>query len=253
MSKHDAPIGSVQTTITIVEALQELDQAGVSELADHLELPTSTVFDHLRTLESEGFVTSDDDGYRVGARFLEVGGFARKQDPIYDVAEPEIQKMAHQTGEHANLVVERCGQAVFYAKSEGEDAFELDTHVGKHVHLSTTSAGKAILAEYPDEQIHAILDEHDLPEVTEHTVTDRDQLFEEIEECRERGYAIDDEERIPGVRCVGAAITDADGDVHGAVSVSGPKSGMQDERFHEEIPDLVLRTANVIEVNMKYR
>jgi len=253
MPTHDAPIGSVHTTVTIIEALQELGSTGVSELAEHLDLPTSTVFDHLSTLENEGFVTSDDDGYRVGARFLEVGGYARKQDPIYDVAEPEIQKMAHQTGEHANLVVEQCGKAVFYAKAEGEDAFQLDTHVGKHVDLSTTSAGKAILAEYDDEKIHEILDEHGLPEVTEHTVTNRDRLFEEIEECRERGYAVDDEERIPGVRCVGAAITDDNGDVLGAVSVSGPKSGMQDERFHEKIPDLVLRTANVIEVNMKYR
>lgn len=253
MTTHDAPIGSVQTAATIIEALQELGCTGVSELADHLDLPTSTVFDHLRTLESEGFVTSDAAGYRVGARFLEVGGYTRKQDPIYDVAKPEIKKMAHQTGDHANLVVEQGGQAVFYAKAEGEDAFQLDTHVGKHVHLSTTSAGKAILSEYSDEKIHAILDEHGLPEVTEHTATDRDQLFEEIGECRERGYATDDEERIPGVRCVGASITDDDGDVLGAVSVSGPKSGMQDERFHDVVPNLVLRTANIIEVNMKYQ
>lgn len=247
------PIGSIQTTVTIIEALQELGCAGVSELANHLDLPTSTVFDHLRTLENEGFVTNDDAGYRVGARFLEVGGYARKQDPIYDVAEPEIKKMAYETGDHANLVIEQCGEGVFYAKAEGEDAFQLDTHVGKHVHLSTTSAGKAILADYPDEKIYSILDKHGLPEVTEHTITDPDRLFEEIEECRERGYAVDDEERITGVRCVGAAITDDNGEVLGAVSVSAPKSGMQNEQFHEEIPDLVLRTANVIEVNMKHR
>ncbi|GGL38609.1 transcriptional regulator [Halarchaeum grantii] len=252
MPTQDAPIGSVQTTIDIVEALRDLDGAGVSELATHLDLPTSTVFDHLRTLEQNEFVTSDDDGYRVGSRFLEIGGYARKQDPLYQVAEPEIQKIAHQTGEHANLVVEDFGKAVFYAKAEGEDAFQLDTHVGKRVHLSTTSAGKAILAEFDDETIHDVLDEHGLPAVTEHTVTDRDVLFEEIEECRERGFAVDDEERIPGVRCVGAAITGDDG-VLGAVSVSGPKSGMQDDRFLEDIPDLVLRTANVIEVNMKYQ
>ncbi|WP_135822351.1 IclR family transcriptional regulator [Halostella litorea] len=253
MATQDAPVGSVQTTVTIIQALRDLESTGVSELADHLDLPTSTVFDHLRTLETNGFVVSDGDGYRIGTRFLEIGGYARKQDPVYKVAEPEIQKVAHQTGEHANLVIEEFGKGVFYAKAEGEDAFQLDTHVGKQVHLSTTSAGKAILAEFTDEEIHAILDEHGLPEITEHTITDRDRLFEEIAECRERGFATDDEERIPGVRCVGAAITDDDGDVLGAVSVSGPKSGMQDERFHDAIPDLVLRTANVIEVNMKYR
>lgn len=253
MAPRDAPIGSIQTSVTIIEALREHGCIGVSALADGLDLPTSTAFDHLRTLEESGFVIRDDDGYRIGARFLEIGGYVRQEDPLYQVAEPEIQKIADRTGEHANLVVEECGNAVFYAIAEGEDAFQLDTHLGRRVHLATTSAGKAILAASPDEHIEAIVDEHGLSAVTEHTITDRDRLFEEIEVCRERGYAIDDEERVPGVRCVGAAITDEDGDVLGAISVSGPKSGMQGERFHQELPDLVLRTANVIEVNLKYR
>lgn len=253
MPEQDTRVGAVQTTVTIIEALRNLERAGVSELADHLDLPTSTVFDHLRTLESNGFVVSGPDGYQIASRFLEIGGYTREQDPLYQVAEPEIQKVARQTGEHANIVIEEFGKAIFYAKAEGEDAFQLDTHVGKQVPLSTTSAGKAILAEFSDEKIHDILDEHGLPSITEHTVTDQEKLLAEIEECRDRGFAIDDEERIPGVRCVGAAITGDDGDVLGAVSVSGPKSGMQDERFLEEIPDLVLRTANVIEVNMKYQ
>lgn len=253
MAKQGTQVGAVQTTVTIIEALRDLEGAGVSELADHLDLPTSTVFDHLRTLEANGFVVSGPDGYRIGTRFLEIGGYTREQDPLYKVAEPEIQKVARQTGEHANLVVEESGKAVFYAKAEGEDAFQLDTHIGKQVPLSTTSAGKAILSEFSDERIHEVLDEHGLPAVTERTVTDREELMAEIKECRDRGFAIDDEERIPGVRCVGAAITADNGDVLGAVSVSGPKSGMQDERFLEEIPDLVLRTANVIQVNMKYQ
>lgn len=253
MTSENTKVGSIQTTVTIIEGLRDLERAGVSELAEHLDLPTSTVFDHLQSLENNEFVVNGSDGYRVGTRFLGIGGHAREQDPLYQVAEPEIQKIAHQTGEHANLVIEEFGKGVFYAIAEGEDAFQLDTYIGKEVPLSTTAAGKAILGEFSDEKIHDILDEHGLPTVTEHTVTDRGKLLEEIEEYRDRGFAIDDEERIPGVRCVGTAITDDDGDVLGAISVSGPKSGMQDERFLDEIPDLVLRTANVIEVNMKYQ
>jgi len=253
MGTQDIPVGSVQTTIKIVESLRDLDGAGISELADALDLPTSTVFDHIRTLERNEFVVSDDDGYHIGSRFLELGGFTRKQDVLYQVAEPEIQKMAHQTGEHANLMIEEFKKGVFYAIVEGEDAFQLDTYIGKKVHLSTTAAGKAILSELSDEEINTVLNEQGLPAVTEHTITDRERLYEEIETCRERGFAIDDEERISGVRCVGAAITDNSGGVLGAVSVSGPKSGLQDERFRKDIPDLVLRTTNVIEVNLKYR
>lgn len=253
MTEQNIPIGSVQTTVNIIEELRDLERAGVSELADHLNLPTSTVFDHLRTLENNGAVVSGPDGYRVGTWFLEIGGNARKRNHLYQVADPEIKKLARNTGEHANLVIEEFGKGVFYAIAEGEEAFQLDTHVGKQVPLSTTSAGKAILAEFSDETIYDILDEYGLPAVTEHTITDRKELLEEIEECRDQGFAVDDEERIPGVRCVGVPITTDDGNVLGAVSVSGPKSGMQDERFLEEIPNLVLRTANVIEVNMKYQ
>jgi len=253
MATLDVPIGSVQTTVRVIEALTERGSAGVSELANALDLPTSTVFDHLQTLEQNEFVVHRRDGYRVGSRFLEIGGHVRKQDPLYQVAEPEIQKIANQTGEHANLVIEEFGKAVFYAKAEGEDAFQLDTHVGKTVHLSTTAAGKAILAELEDDEVEAILDKHGLPAITDHTITDREGLFEELDSVRERGFAVDDEERIPGVRCVGAAIEGDDGELLGSISVSGPKSGMQDKRFEEEIPDLVLRTTNVVEVNMKYR
>lgn len=253
MSTNDTPVRAAQTTIRVIEALRELETAGVSEVADHLTVPTSTAYDHLQTLEQNEFVLRDGNKYRLGSQFLEIGGYCRSNDHLYQIAEPEIQKMAHKTGEHANLMIEEFGRGVFYAKAEGKDAFQLDTHVGKQVHLQTTSAGKAILAELPDERVEEIIDTHGLPEITDQTITERDTLFEELETIRDKGFATDTEERIHGVRCVGVAITDNDGETIGAVSISGPKSGMQDKRFFEEIPELVLRTANVIEVNMKYQ
>ena len=252
MATNDAPVQAAETAIRVVEALRELGAAGVSAVADHLDMPTSTAFDHLRTLERNEFVRKEGSDYVLGSRFLEIGGHRRSNDPLYRVAEPEIRKLARDTGEHANLVIEEFGRGVFYAKAEGEDAFQLDTHVGRRVHLQTTSAGKAILAALPDERVAEIVDAHGLPAVTGNTITDRAALREELEEVRERGFATDSEERVQGVRCVGAAITDADGEAIGAVSVSGPRSGMRDERFLEEIPELVRRTANVIEVNLKY-
>lgn len=253
MATNDAPVQAAETAIRVVEALRELESAGVSAVADHLGMPTSTAFDHLRTLERNEFVRKEGSDYVLGSRFLEIGGHCRSNDPLYRIAEPEIGKLARETGEHANLMIEEFGRGVFYAKTEGEDAFQLDTHVGKRVHLQTTSAGKAILAELPDERVNGILDTHGLPAVTENTVTDRAALLEELDAVREQGFATDTEERIEGVRCVGAAITDGDGAPIGAVSVSGPRSGMRDERFFEDVPERVLRAANVVEVNLKYR
>lgn len=250
---ENAPVDATQTTIRVIEAIKELNGAGVSEIADRLGLPTSTVHDHLRTLHENEFVVKRDGNYEVGARFLEIGGYARSNRDIYQIAEPEIQKLAAKTGEHANLMIEEFGQGVFLLKVKGEDAFELDTHVGKRVNLQTTAMGKTILANLPEERVDEIIEEHGLPEITPQTTTDRDELDAELAQVREQGYAVDDEERISGVRCVAAPVLGDEGEVIAAVSVTGPKSGMQGERFEQEIPDLVLRTANVVEVNLKYQ
>ncbi|WP_245779502.1 IclR family transcriptional regulator [Halostagnicola kamekurae] len=96
------------------------------------------------------------------------------------------------------------------------------------------------------------MDRLGLPEVTDKTITDRSALKDQLEEIRERGYAIDDEERVIGMRCVAAPICDENDRPIGAISVSGPTNRFDDDIFKAEIPKNVLSTANVIEVNMTY-
>lgn len=247
----EIPVKSTRVSFDVVEALQRLDGAGVSEVSKHLGVPKSTVHDHLRTLERLELIVNEDGRYKTGTRFLEFGGYARQQMKVFEVAKPEVKKLAQHTGEHSNLMVEEHGRGIFLYKAEGTDAVQLDTYNGYRVHLQTTALGKAILAHMPEERTSSILEHHGLPAVTERTVTDVDELLEEFETIREQGYARDIEERVRGMHCVAAPIL-RDGEVLGAVSVSGPKSRMQGERFEEEIPRQVLRTANVIEVNMAY-
>lgn len=245
-------VGAIGTTFQIVESLKELDSAGVSKIARHLEKPKTTVFDHLETLSELGYVVSTDDGYRLGAQFLDLGGFARKQKKVYQVGKPEVDAMASKTGEHANLMIEEHGRGIFLYKAEGKEAVQLDTYAGHHVHLQTTALGKAILAYMEEDRVEAILDQYGLPEVTEHTVSDREQLMDELTAIREQGYATDKEERVKGMWCVAAPITSSENEPLGAVSVSGPKSRMQGDRFQEELPKEVKGTANVIEVNLTH-
>lgn len=252
MAKHDkAPVNATKKSFEIIEALKELDGAGVSELAGHLGTPKTTVYDHLQTLEELSYIVRDGDEYRVGVKFMDLAGYARQHMDIYQVGKPEVQTLAEQTGEHVNLMIEEHGRGIFLYKAEGENAVHLDTYSGHRVYLQTTALGKAILAHLPTERVVEIIDEHGLPRITEHTITDRKELFDELAEIRERGYATDREERVEGMRCAAAPIMKT-GDVIGAVSVSGPKSRMQGAQFEEDIPDKVLRTANVIEVNLTY-
>lgn len=253
MSKHDGlRVKSMATTVEVIDALMELDRPGVAEVADHLDVPKSTAHDHLSTLIELQFVVREPDGYRLGARFLEYGGYAREQMKVYRVARPVVNRLAEDTGEHANLMVEEHGLGSFLYKAKGEDAVTLDTHPGMRVPLQTTALGKTILAHLPEERVEEIIDEYGLPRVTEHTITDRDALFEEFDRIRDQGYATDDEERVEGMRCIAAPILDRNDDVVAAVSVSGPMSRMHDDRFENEIPRRVLSAANVIEVNMTY-
>lgn len=251
----DTPSPTVQATRTsleIVEALVRLDGAGVTELSNGLDLPKSTVHNHLNTLRDIEYVVKNDGEYNVGLRFLKLGEYSRNRLKIYDIAQPEIDSLAEQTGELVNLSVEEYGRGVYLYLARGDDAVHLDTHAGMQVHLHCTALGKAILAYTPDERVEQILDTMGMPARTERTITDRDALYEDLDAIRERGYAYDRQERLNGLRCVAAPITTPEQVVVGAISISGPTSRMQGERFDTDIPDALRDTANVIELNMTY-
>mgnify|MGYP000170994306 FL=1 len=246
------PVKAAKTSFEIITKLRELEGAGVSELASELDKPTSTIHDHLRTLEAEEYLVKSDGDYYVGTRFLGIGEQARSRQKVYTIARQEVDELADETGEHTNLMIEEHGRGVFLYKSRGPDAVQLDTHAGMRVPLQTTAMGKSILAFRSREEVDAIIDRHGLPQITEKTITDREELYEELNEIEERGYAYDDEERVKGMRCVAAPITDDDGRAIAAMSVSGPKSRLRGQEFREEVPDLILSSANVIEVNLTY-
>ncbi|QLH83686.1 IclR family transcriptional regulator [Halosimplex pelagicum] len=245
-------VKSVERTFRIIGGLQELGGAGVTELSTHLDLPKSTVHNYLSTLEQEAYVVKADDEYRIGLRFLEHGAYARNQSQIFEIARPELDRLANETGELCNLLVEEHGKGTYLYRTRGENAVRVKEHVGNRVCLHSTALGKAILAHCSEERVDEIIDRHGLPETTDRTVTDRDELFDTLAEIRERGVAFDDEERLSGLRCVAAPVLSNDDRVLGAISVSGPSHRFEDHRFREELPKRVLETANVLELNVTY-
>lgn len=250
-AKH--PIKSVEKTISIVQALKELDGATVTELADELDLTKGTIHNHLSTLASAGFVDRADDGYRLGILFFEFGQYIRKQyQDLLDLSVPEIEKLAERTGELGNLLVEQHGQGVYFYRASGEQALSLDTGVGARVDLHNTALGKAILAHTPADRVEEIIDRHGMARTTENTIRSREELFDEFEQIRERGVAFDLEERVIGVQCVAAPLQTKDGRILGAISVAGPSSRMKLEEGADDLVDLVANAADVISINATY-
>lgn len=249
-AKH--AVKSVETGFRILDTLKELDGAGVSELATHLEIPKSTVHNYLSTLVQEEYVVKDGSSYRVGIRSLEYGAYARSQLDIYNIAKPEVDELATTTGELANLMIEEHGRGSYLHRARGENAVQVEAHVGTRVPLHGTGLGKAILAHLPDDRVDEIVDRHGLSSSTPDTITDRAELEKELAQIREEGVAFDDGERISGLRCVAAPILSTEDRILGAISVSGPSNRIQDDRFTDELPSRVLEAVNVIELNVTY-
>jgi DNA-binding IclR family transcriptional regulator len=252
MEANDAvSIGATARTFAVLSVVQEARVVGVADVAAALDIPRSTAHDYLSSLTALGYLVRDEDGYRLGVRFLELGESARREREIFGIARPEIERLAAETGEHANLLIEEHGEGVFLYKATGENAVQLDTHPGMVVPLHTTALGKTIMAHLTEDRVYEIIERHGLPEVTEKTITDEEQLFAALETVREQGYAVDDEERIEGMRCIAAPIIH-EGDVVAAVSLSGPVTRFEGERLEKQLPNQVRSTANVIEVNMTH-
>lgn len=245
------PVKTAQTTFRVVEALKSLDGATVTELASHLDIPKSSAHNYLRTLEHEDYVVRSGQRYEVGLRFLDLGGYARSRQRLYDVATPEMKRLAEATGEYANLLVEEHGLGVFLARERGDQAVSLDSYTGQSVRLHTTALGKTILAHLPRDRVESIVERRGLPAKTDQTITDRAELFESLAEIRQRGCAYDREERINGLNCVSVPIL-SEGDISGALSVSGPVSRMDQERIDGEILPELRRAANIIELNQTH-
>jgi DNA-binding IclR family transcriptional regulator len=248
--------GTVKTALTTFEILQALKRrngATVADLTEEFDLSNSSIHNYLRTLQREGYVVKEDTEYRVGLRLLDLGGFARRNRRIYHVARAEVTTLAEDTGEMANLLVEEKGMGVYLHRAHGEHAVKTDSYVGHRVHLHNTALGKAILAHLPDARTDEIVEQHGLPQTTPNTVTTRERLREDLQQVRDKDVAFDDEERVQGLRCVAVPIVNNDDEVEGAVSVSGPTTRLQGDRFTEAVPTKLESVANIIELNITYR
>ena len=244
-------VEAVHKAVSILELLQERNGLGVTELASELDFSKATVHHHLTTLMQRELVVKEETTYKLSLRHLDFGETVKSRLGYYDIVRQEIDDVAEQTGELAQFATEEHGRAVYLYKAQGDKAVQTASTIGKREYLHCISLGKAILANLPQERVDEVVDRHGMERYTRQTITTREELYESLERIRERGYAIDDEERIEGLRCVAAPVL-TDSKLLGAVSISGPSGRMRGERFEEELPQVVKRSANVIEINAKF-
>ncbi|WP_144901038.1 IclR family transcriptional regulator [Halobellus captivus] len=245
-------IKSDGTLFDIIEILRTLDGAGVTELADRLDIAKSTVHGHLTTLLGRGFVVKRGQEYHLGLRFFEYGQYVRGQLDIFQSGLAAVDRLERETGEMSWLITHQNGKAIYVYGRGGKNDINVNTILGTRVHMHYNSGGKAILAHLPDDEVDRIVDRHGLPARTKNTITDRQQLTEELEAIREQGYALNLSEDLEGIQAIGVPLT-VDGEVQGALSVAGPAHRMSKARCEGEILEHLRAATDEIDLTIAYR
>lgn len=246
-------VKTVDTAFDVIEALRELECATLGELADRLDVAKSTAHRHLVTLHDRGYVVRDGNEYHLSLRFLDIGQWTQSRDETYVLAEAKVAELAARTNERVQFVVEENGHAVYVHMEAGEHAVRTNTHIGKHTPIHASAGGLAILAHLDEDRVEEIVATRGLERLTPYTLADRESLFEELETIHDRGYSVNDQGHIQGLRAIGAPVRGPDDDIVGALSISGPTNRMRGERFTDELPSLLLGSANELELNVAYR
>lgn len=249
--KTEKTVKSVERTFDIIHKLREGGPMTHSEIAEALEMSSSTAHLHLTTLMQTGYAVHGHSGYALSLRFLRDGYVVRNRNRLYQTAVEEIDKLAQTTGEVANLGIEENGQRVLLYQSEGDEAVYDNALTGEYTNMHWTALGKAILAQLPESRVDEIVDLHGLPEGTEQTISTREELRESLAQIRDQGYALEDEERREGIRSLAVPIL-VNEEVVGSISVSGPVNRLTDDRIESDLVVQIQDTVNIIQVKHIY-
>lgn len=243
-------LGTTATSMEVLTLLDELDGAGITELADHMDMPKSTIHGHLSTLKAKEFVMKEGDLYRLGPELLRLGNQVRTRTEAYVLAREYTERMYTETGFRSVFAAEMDGRAVFIHTASGNKMGWTHERVGNRLYLHNTAVGKSMLAELPDWRIDQILDEWGLPAETEQSITDREELWAELETVRERGYATNHEENIADLHGIGVAATEISGNLIGGYSITGPERPFSDPSRVSELVDTITEVKNEYELEL---
>jgi IclR family acetate operon transcriptional repressor len=206
---------------------------GWSTLAQESGLALPTIHRLIRTLVDLGHVRQEPSRqYSLGPRLIRLGESASHLLGIW--SRPFLARLVDSVRESANLAMLDGDQVLYVAQVQSKHSMRMFTEVGRRVYPHCTAVGKALLANMPPGDVHALLRRVGLPAQTEYTITDPDRFEEEIQRVRAQGYAMDDGEQEIGVRCVAVPVLGTPNRL--AISISGPAPRMTADVVERAVP-----------------
>ncbi len=254
MSETKKPYGSVLIkAVQMLDLLsQRADPQSMSEISRYTGITMSTTNKILDTLELIGFVSRNNETreYSLGPRLIQLANASFIQFDIARETYPTLKRLFETVGTTVNLGVHQDNQVMFVNKfSDRESSVETVSRIGFTQPLYCSAMGKSILASMSLEELETYLEETELIANTEHTITDKEVLRNEIEIVRKNGFAIDDREAEDNIYCVGTTFSVPGDPSSYAFSISTPYHNLTGERYEELVAELT-KTKTIIEYQL---
>lgn len=250
--ENTGQVQSLCRALSILNVIADEDHGmTMTDISQRARLPLSTTHRLLTTLQHERFVRFDNEQslWMMGVQAFIIGNsFVRSRD-IIATSRPFMMGLMEKSGETVNLAVADQGECIYLAQVECRQMMRVQAKPGSRVPMHSSAVGKALLSAMPEAKARKFLDMRELERGTDKTVVDFKALCKEIENVRQSGYALDDEEHCVGLRCVASVIYDEFGLPMAAVSLSGPLARIGDERF-PILGGMVRETAHAITAAM---
>ncbi len=235
------PVQSAERIFKILEMLAESGEMGLMEISAALSLHKSTVHRLLTSLIYMGYARQDEatQKYMLSYKLVSMAGKILARTDILQIARPYLERLSDISGETVHLVQREGSNILYIYKIEAKvGTIRMVSHVGMVHPMYCSGVGKAIMAALPEKEIRQIWEDSIIEKKTEKTITEYKELLAVIDEAKDRGYALDDEENEEGVRCIAASLRGYGNEVRYAFSISGPVSRMTNERIRELSADV---------------
>ncbi|MDV7103717.1 DNA-binding transcriptional regulator KdgR [Vibrio sp. TH_r3] len=226
MEKSTQPeaVSSVLKVFSILQALGDQKEVGVSDLSQRLMMSKSTTYRFLQTMKTLGYVSQqgEADKYSLTLKMFELGSKSLEYVDLVSLAEKEMRHLSEKTNETIHLGTLDHGSIVYIHKIDSSYSLRMHSRVGRRNPLHTTAIGKVLLAERDEAFVRNEFIDVEFVKSTENTLENVEQLIDELKIVRAQHYGEDNEEQEPGLRCFAAPIYDRFGNVIAAVSISFP-------------------------------
>ncbi len=243
---------TVDRALTLIEILAHHPEGmRANELVKVMNLNKVTIHRLLSTLAARGFIERCSDGlhWQLGLKVIELGSMRLNSLELKTEAQPYLRQMVQQIGQPAHLAIRDQNEIVYLEKIETVQSMRMYSQIGKRSPVYSTALGKALLTGLSEAELTAFVGALELKAFTKQTLTDPDQLIDEITAAKRRGYATDNEENEPGVFCLAVPIFDYREQVIAAISTAGAKCDFLEDSHHPLI-GLVQQTAAAISKRM---